>query len=359
MLMQKILKAIAYIFSYIKFKLHKIQRNSVFIVEPNPYHGEIIPGFIKYFQDLGYNVDLYWRYENNKTNSIKNLKNVNKFVFSPDLYKKILKDKKIKKYEYCFVSTTTYVKPDKTDVSFFDYLGYIPQTKHGVFIVEHNLKLCLERYNEGKYIRQGRLFTLSGFDGTPMLNPHYFKPDIKTHIKNKLTTFIIAGRFIKSETVFFDTINRLIAENINKFKVIIIGLEKRIPKNLEKYIKCTGFIKFPKMYKIIERCDFVLPLLNYEDEYQKKFLTESTTGARQLSLGFVKPLVINELFGHVYDFDDENSILYHKHDLFDAMKRAIELSNKDYILMCNNLEKLADNVYRKSLDNLREAMKNQ
>lgn len=343
------------VFSYIKFKLYKVRTNSVLVVEPNPYHGEIIPGFIKYFQDLGYNVDLYWRYENNKTNSICDLNNVNKFICSPKLYKKILQNKKIGDYEYCFVSTTTYVKPDRTDVAFFDYLGYVPETKYGAFIVEHNLRLCLKRYDEGKWLAKGRLFTLSGFDGTPMLNPHYFKKSVQRHEKNKTTTFVVAGRFIKSEKVFLNAVNKLIEDNVTNFQIIIIGVKTKIPKNLGRYIKCVGFVKFPKMYSIIDKSDFILPLLNYEDEYQKKFLTESTTGSRQLSLGFVKPVIINELFGRVYDFDNKNSILYPGHNLFDAMKKAIELSNNDYSIMRNNLQKLADKVYQESLNNLREA----
>ena len=42
----------------------KPRKNSVLLIEPNPYHGEIQPGFVKYFQDLGYNVDIFMRLEN-------------------------------------------------------------------------------------------------------------------------------------------------------------------------------------------------------------------------------------------------------------------------------------------------------
>jgi hypothetical protein len=41
-----------------------IRERSVLIVEPNAYHGEILPGLAKYFQDLGFNVDLFLRSRN-------------------------------------------------------------------------------------------------------------------------------------------------------------------------------------------------------------------------------------------------------------------------------------------------------
>ena len=49
---------IKYIF---KFFFHKISRHTILIIEPNTYHGEILPGFIKYFEDLGYSVELFLR----------------------------------------------------------------------------------------------------------------------------------------------------------------------------------------------------------------------------------------------------------------------------------------------------------
>ena len=41
-----------------KFLSDKVKEKSVLMVEPNPYHFELQPGFCKYFQDLGYNVDV-------------------------------------------------------------------------------------------------------------------------------------------------------------------------------------------------------------------------------------------------------------------------------------------------------------
>ena len=35
----------------------------VVVIEPNPFHGETVPGYVKYFLDLGYQVDVFLTYE--------------------------------------------------------------------------------------------------------------------------------------------------------------------------------------------------------------------------------------------------------------------------------------------------------
>ena len=45
-------------------KTTHINDKTVAIIEPNPFHAETIPGYIKYFIDLGYNVDVFLTIEN-------------------------------------------------------------------------------------------------------------------------------------------------------------------------------------------------------------------------------------------------------------------------------------------------------
>ena len=40
-----------------------VDDNSVVVIEPNPFHGETVPGYVKYFLDLGYQVDVFLTYE--------------------------------------------------------------------------------------------------------------------------------------------------------------------------------------------------------------------------------------------------------------------------------------------------------
>lgn len=342
--------------SYVRFKNNKIRNNSVLIIEPNAYHGEILSGYSKYFQDLGYNVDLLLRHENVSDSSLIYIKNINIYDCSSKCTKKILELKKICEYEYIFISSSALWDANKEKTSFLNYINFIPQTKHGLLIVEHNLEPYLAEYNEQQYLEENRLFTLSGFDNTPMLNPHYFKEIKPNHKKNNKTVFIVSGHTIKAEELLINSVTELVKNNITNFEIRITGAKMEIPKQLKKYIKNLGYLKFKNLYKVLEDADFILPMLDEFDKKHQRYLKGTTSGARQLSLGFLKPMLINEKFAKVYDFDNTNSVIYVANSLSNAMKIAIGTKQEDYATMQKSLEILANNIYNKSLENLKTAV---
>ena len=345
-----------------KFKNYKIRTNSILIVEPNEYHLEIIIGFVKYFQDLGYNIDLFLRHKNSEPFILKNLNKVECFYGTAEHLKKLLKLNKIKQYEYVFFSSSAYWETNINFSSYLDYLKFIPKAKNGILMVEHNVIPYLKEYNEEKYLKENRLFTLSGFQNTPILNPHYFG-DIKTTPKSKeKTKFITVGAInndCKNHDLLISSIKELAKENITNFEVIIIGggnvLE--ITKEIEPYVKYLGKQPFSVMFEEMEEADYFLPLLDLSIEKQLRYLNSTTTGSKQLILGFLKPCLINDEFGKVYGFNNDNSFLYQDNNLKEAMKQAISLNNDDYLIMQNNLKILADKIYQKSLSNLKISLK--
>ena len=42
-----------------------IKKNTILIIEPNQFHHECTPGYVKYFYDLGYNVDVLFHISGN------------------------------------------------------------------------------------------------------------------------------------------------------------------------------------------------------------------------------------------------------------------------------------------------------
>ncbi len=336
------------------FSLFKIRKNSVLLIEPNPYHGEILPGFVKYFQDLGYNVDLFLRYQNVKDSSLLAFDNINIFPCSALCMKEILKNKKIKNYEFCFLTSSALWDSKLYFGSFLDYLGFVPKTKNGILMVEHNIDPCFEEYDEEKYLKENRLFTLSGFHDTPILNPHFFI-NLKSRPKNKVTTFIVSGHSIKSEKILHEVSLKLLVNNTNNFKIYILGKKFEISNELKEHVFSLGYVSFKTMYEKLEESDFILPLLDYTNKDHKKYLEGTTFGARQQCLGFLKPVLINEHFAKVYDFDDKNAILYNENNLFEAMTAAINMKQDNYLKMQNNLKNLQQIVYNKSLENLRKS----
>lgn len=335
---------------------HKyIRNNSVLIVEPNSYHGEILPGFIKYFQDLGYNVDLLLRDENVKDKSFFACKNINYVSGSALFLKTILKLPQINNYEFVFFSSSAYWEKDIIKDSFLNYLEFIPQSKYGIMMIEHNINHCLLQYNETKYLENNRLFTLAGFQNTPMLNPHYFK-DIEIKPRNSKTKFIIAGHCEKGSDILFSGVYNLVKNGVTNFEVNIIGHQIDVPDKMKDYIKTLGHLSFKEMYKEVESADFVLPMLAADNKNFEHYLSGTTSGAVNLALGFLKPLCISEVFGLAYHFQNTNSIFYEGNNLADGMKAAIKLSNENYATMQNNLKVFADNIYSKSLNNLKNSI---
>ena len=127
------------------------------------------------------------------------------------------------------------------------------------------------------------------------------------------------------------------------------------PLRYNKYLKVLGKLEFDKMYEEIEKSDFILPLLDETCKAHSHYLTKCTSGARNLSLGFNIPSVINEKFAKVYHLEN-GSILYSENNIAEAMEKAINMSNDDYQKMKNELQKTADEIYNKSLDNLKSTI---
>jgi len=357
-------KTLVYLFKNdTKFYQYTIKDKSILIVEPNPYHAEILPGFVKYFKDLGYNVDLFIRHENIEEkifvgHSKTFIQNI--FVGSAQHLKKLLKLEKIKNYEYVFFSSSAYWEPYGYTDSYLNYLGFEPKCKNGLLLVEHNIDPCLKKYNEEKYVEQGRLFTLSGFENTNMLSPHCYGYE-KVAPKNKVTKFIVVGGInieSKNHNLLFQAVRNLKNNGENEFKVIIVGGGNKldIPKDILQNVEHKGRLNFKKMFMEVNNADFFLPLLDLSIEKHKRYLNSATTGSRQLILGFLKPCLINKEFGNVYGFNEQNSIIYNENDLYSAMLRAILLTKEDYEQKQKNLKLISELFYNKSLINLKSSI---
>ena len=338
----------------------KIRPNSVLIVEPNNYHAEILPGFVKYFQDLGYKTDIFLRHENFLDSPFLDTSKINIFRGSAKHIKKMLKNENIKNYEFIFFSSSAYWEQDINHSSYLKYLGFTPKCRNGLFLVEHNIIPYLKQYREEKYLKEEKLFTLSGFQQTPMLNPHYFGNVKITEKSDDKTRFIVVGginKNCKNHKLLLDSIPQLITKNKN-FEITIVGSgdELEIPKELKNHIIKKGRLSYKEMYSEMEKADFFLPLLDPDNTEHKRYLESTTSGSRQLIMGFLKPCIINKNFAQAYNFTDENSIIYDKNQLALAMEKAMNLDQEKYKKLQESLDNLSKSVYEKSLKNLEFAI---
>ncbi len=141
-----------------EFKRLEVSEKTVLMVEPNSFHGEILPGFVEYFQRLGFRTVLLCRREN-VVNCVfcRALESqLPKLLpMNPAAMRRCLKTNWHQRFNCLFVTSTCLAVPNGFFGLFFDYLGFDPQPWQQVFMVEHrfpNLLPFLE--NERVYARQ-------------------------------------------------------------------------------------------------------------------------------------------------------------------------------------------------------------
>lgn len=141
--------------------------------------------------------------------------------------------------------------------SFINFLGYEPNAKHGLLMVEHNVIPYVKDYGHQKYVDDNRTFTLGGQQNIPILNPHYFGNYIVTS-KSKLSTFVAVINDQENKKFLFETCRALIKKNITHFKIIVAGrtVITEIPEDLKEIISFTGKIKFVDLWEIYNEADF-------------------------------------------------------------------------------------------------------
>ncbi|MDR2005670.1 MAG: glycosyltransferase family 4 protein [Acidaminococcales bacterium] len=341
----------------------EIREKSVLIVEPNPFHGEILPGFAKYFQDLGFNVDLFLRPRNMWENPFCDYPQDELprfFAGNAEQLKKWLQLEKTAKYEYIFFSTSAYgVKYYTGTDLYLKYLGFPLKARKGLLLLEHNF-FDLEKSGEAEYLREGRLFVLWPFRDVPFLNPHYFG-EKKIETKNAKTRFFAVGIALDRDCfgLIIEAVKALSLENRN-FELILVGrgASPKIPERLSHYVKFKGGLDFAAMFEEIRASDFLLLPLSYATYRHHEFLRGKVSGTNQLMLGFSKPCLLEEAFARAYSLTEKNAVIYDNAcGLAGAMRRAMEMGPEEYDSVRKNLKTLADELYERSLDNLRKALR--
>lgn len=341
----------------------KPRKNSVLLIEPNPYHGEIQPGFVKYFQDLGYNVDIFMRLENYLENPfVKYTKNPPRMFFgTAPIIRNWVNKLHGDEYEYVFLSSSAFWNwPNEYNGKYLDYLGTVPKSKNGILMIEHNAVPYLTLYDEEKYLKQGRIFALTANNGIPRLNPHYFGEFQKKDFDPNFINFVVVGGInaaCKNHWMLLDTVNKLVKNGITNFMVYVIGRGTMdIPDNILPYISVLGRLNYNDMYNTVNDSDFILALLDPNNPNHNRYKTGTTTGSFQLSTGFNKPLIIEKSFAAHYGLDNTNAVVYSGDDLYDAVATALELSKTTYNSKCKKLGTLEQQIYTESLNNLKKAV---
>lgn len=345
---------------FCRFLLSFVCKNTVLLVETNNTHGEVIGGYISYFQKLGFNVDILISTEIDKEAPFcrLNMKHIKVFHCGSVVLGWILKLKKLAQYKHIVIMSSAYYRKSAGE----DYTGVLdefPSLKDhlSLYVVEHDL-VDIHRFKEEELLKKNHLITLGHFDKGVFMCPILFG-NIQKNTKNETTTFITIGAikgFRKNHQALIQAIEQLASENL-KFKVIVIGSGTldNLPKSIHPYIQIMGRLDFPKMFDCMEKADFFLPLLDADNKEHNRYISTGVTGSAQLIYAFSKVPVLHPKFAPFYGFNDDNAIV--TEDLAEGMRQAIQMSSDEYKQKQSVLTDLAKKLENESLHNLRKILK--
>lgn len=339
-----------------KFSTFIPKRNNVLLVETNGCHGEVIGGYLQYFQNIGINAYIL------VTDTIKKEKPFCRLhtekIFSTKFknFHKLLKSEYLNRYDHIFImSSVNYTHGSHAVRDLFPDL----QKHKSVYWVHHQIGYIHNYYpdiDKKHNIMLGHIVDKIG-GGQVFMNPHLFG-EYTIPSKTDETVFISVGGINpkrKNHNLLIDAIKTLHDKNY-KFRVLIVGSGslKHIDKSVRKHIKLLGHLNYDKMYNNVEKSHFFLPLLDANNPEHDRYIKTQVTGSAQLVYGFRKVPVVHKKFANFYDFNPKNAIIYD--DLADGMERAILMNATDYDKHIKQLDKTANSIKQETTDNLKDIL---
>ena len=252
----------------------------------------------------------------------------------------------MKKYDFVLVQTT-----DKKRKKLYVNLEFLKRN-NSIFVF-HEITFAQRIYK--KYFNGNRIWTLGNISQGKQVNPHYFG-NIKIRDRNLKTRFFMTSTYNRNYDYIIESVKKLYKHNFT-FEIIITGrsirfMKQKIPPSLNKIFKFKPKVSFFELYNKISSSDFVIIPLDPKRKNDISYKTTKVTGSIQLVLGFLKPALINQEFSDFYNLNNENSLIYNNHNLYNVMERAINMNINEYKVLQRNLLKLENKIYNASIKNI-------
>ena len=349
-----------YIQQFFEYKKPIIKNNTFIVWEPcSQSHSEVVPGYVKYLIDLGYHVSVIVNPQKYKEGLFSRF-NSDKFSLnkmSRKQVKEFFHKNSLEDIEGVLVTTVGKLCDSVHYEQCYDTFNKNTD-KSKLFFVEHEI---VHSVDAGTW--DENLITLRKLDyknsKSVIVNPHYFG-NVEITQKNKnITNFVTVGAIQgkrKNNDLIINAVKELHERGFHNFKITVIGKGhlKNLPKDIQKYFDIKGRLPFDKMYDELEKADFILTSYSKSNPKHLRYNTTGTSGTFQLVYGFLKPCVIIRNFAPINGFTDSNSILYDEDKNYaDALQKGIEMSQKEYTDLQNNLKEYANNFYESSKQNLK------
>lgn len=339
--------------------------NTFFVWEPCTYsHAEVVPGFVKYLLDLGYEVSVLVtpaRYDEGLFKRFDNFNgrlHLNKL--SQKQTKKYFKKNGLKNAKGLILTTSGKLAEPSKYASEREFFGKLKNNQK-LIIVEHDIKKAVDSGTITDDIVMLRKPYYQDAIVTE-INPHYFGNITITQKNQDVTNFITVGALRgkrRNTDMLVEAVKTLVAKGKTNFKITCIGKGsiKNIPSKLRKYFDAKGEASFAQLYDEMEKADFFLPLLDSENPAHDRYITTGTSGSFQLIFGFATPCIIEEKFAQRNYFDENNSIIYSSSAMLSkAMLEAIDMSQTQYSTLQQNLIITTNKIAQESLNNFKKLL---
>ncbi len=336
-----------------------IRKNCVLIVETNNCHYEVIPGFAKYFTELGYNVDIAVCGDERLDFLSDALRSVRVYNLGEKDIERLLSAAAICKYRYIvFNSAIKYVgggvanAPEMPFVT--DYYKNIAADMSKMIFIQHHMERQGINRNQIALVDLHNPYSSRFY----IVNPHYFGKVRITPKSKDITKFIVVGgisSWRKNYDLLIASVRRL-AKLTDRFKVIVVGAGQKlqIDEDVAAYFDIRGRLPYREMFAAMEEADFFLCLLDPENPDHDRYVSMGTSGSFQLIYGFATLCLIQSKFAAAYEFNHTNSLVYENNaDLVPLMQQAIEMDGTVYARLQSELKNKAKSIRERSLRNLR------
>lgn len=351
------------VFEFRRFALGHLRQNSVLLVETNDTHGEVIAGFLGYFRELGFAVDILINGEILKERPFcrADLCGVDVFSCYFGAFSWFFDSARFARYAHVVLLTSAGYRyiDGSASASVVSHYG-LERKARSLFVVEHELR-DVERFDEQGLLAAGRLLTLGRLGRGVFVAPVSFG---ERSVGNEIprcgtsSSFIVVGgiqRDRKNHAALVAAVRSLLREGLfPRVTVVGSGDLDALPDDIRPFFEITGRLPYPEMFARVEAAGFFLPLLDHTNPAHERYVTTGVTGSAQLIYAFAKIPVIEPHFASFYGFSDENAIV--TDNLADGMASAMKMSDADYRQRQAALQKLAQELKGQSLENLRRIL---
>ena len=336
--------------------------NTYFVWEPcSKSHAEVVPGYCKLLLDAGYDVSVLIEPKRIDEGLFSNFEHERLHInqLSKRATEKFFKKNRLASSSGIMVTTAGKLTPN-ADYDHARGLFAPLNQNQKVLLVEHDIK---NGADSGTLTRD--IITLRETDYknsiTTPVNPHYFG-EFEEHQKGTDTIFATVGAIRdkrRNSELVISAVEELHQKGVVNFTVLVIGKNNAstIPRHLQQYFLLLGRLAFRELYKQIQSCDFLLPLLDPNKPAHRRYITTGTSGTFQLGLGFHKPVVLEQSFAPINRLNESNSIVYEgNRNLRIAMERAIAMTPAQYDSLQKAVAETARSIHVESLEKLKSLL---